>query len=163
MQKKLSPFQKFCARFSRKLPGATSILMMIISVYAAQVSIQYCIQHQDDPVALYVAMAGVSFLALTTMAVLIISPIYFVGAWKPRLPEEAIKYAEAVKKDFPPATENLDVWIRVALEEDDGTSLQAWAYYFEQLSEKKKVEARVREKIEKIKAEYEQLCLKKPE
>jgi hypothetical protein len=161
--RKLSPFQKFCARFSKKLPGVTSILMMIIAVYTAQVAIQHCTQHQDNPVALYIAMAGVAFLALTTMAVLIISPIYFVGAWKLRLPEEAIKYAEAVKKEFPPATENLDEWIKVALEEDDGTSLQSWAYYFEQLSEKKKTEARVREKLDKIKAEFEQLCLNKPE
>jgi hypothetical protein len=160
---KLSPFQKFCARFSRKLPGVTSILMLIISIYAAQVSIQYCTQHQDDPMALYIAMASVALLALTTMVVLIISPIYLVGTWKSRLPEEAIKYAESIKKEFPPATENLDAWIKVAIEEDDGTSLQAWAYYFEQLSEKKKIEARVREKIEKIKTEFEQLCLKKPQ
>jgi hypothetical protein len=160
--KKLSPFQKFCARFSRKLPGAVSVLVLIISGYIAQISIRHNIQYRDDPMALYIALVGVSLLSLACSCVVVIFP-KFVGDWKSRLPEEAIKYAEAVKEDFPEAAEAIDDWIKVALQEDDGTKLQAWAYYFEQLSEQKKIEARVREKLEKIKAEFEQLCLKKPQ
>lgn len=138
------------------------MLVLIASGYIAHISIRYNIQYRDDPAAMHIALAGVSLFAIAWACVVGVFP-RLVGRRKDRLPESAVKYADRVAKEFPEAAEALEDWKKVALKEDDGTRLQSWAYYFEQLSEKKKTEARAREILDKIKAEYEQLCLKKPE
>lgn len=160
--RKLSSFQKFCARFSLKLPGLTSILLLILSVVVAHLTIDYSISHRYDSMALNVSLAGVAFLSLIWTSVLIIFPMK-VGSWKDRLPERAIKHARDVAEEFPEAAEALEDWIKVAIRDDDGTKLQGWTNYFEKLHELQKREIAFHEALEAARTEIEKFRLNKPE
>jgi hypothetical protein len=76
-----------------------------------------------------------------------------VGSWKARLPEEAIKYARQVIDSFPEAAEALNEWIKVAEKYDDGTMLQTWACYFEQMKQYGESKIRLQKGIEELQSQ----------